>query len=195
VPSPENQLARILWLAGDPSGFSLLPQLRDNLDHWPEPDPSPKSPLGQPYVDPEDAAHALLVGLDGNRALDLVRSDLYAWDPAALSALDSELVCTPEERLFNPFWDHGRYELPALLATCAVRHTSRSEARIGWRAADALLDRRLISDSHDGALPTDPWWVTWRLLDQGYPLGAIYEMLSSRRSVPAAIERERPMTP
>lgn len=117
------------------------------------------------------------MSLDGERALDEGRAALYAFTPSALSALDALLIRTTAQELFAPFWEVGRYELPALLACCAAH----GDAGVEWQPGERLLDWRL----HTAATgPLDPWCETWRLLDVGYPLGAITEVLRGDRPRP-----------
>lgn len=170
--TPEEQLGRLLWML-DPTAReeaeTLLGPLPASLP-WPDVPNPPLDACEEPYRSGEDAAEGIVVALHAGDELSEQGVDaLFAADPAVLLEMDRLLMVRGLTDLFRPFWDHGRFELPAYLGRCAVRHGGAS-----WVEASTLLDWRLDV----GGDRRDPWSIAWPHLQRGTPLAGIYEILA-----------------
>jgi hypothetical protein len=168
--TPEQLLIQLLWFQGTEARSEAQNYFDESeMPFWGSIPKVPIDPGGHPYETPEDAAESLLVAFHVTDRFDKEQVDaLFAADPSILSAFDEMLLTERRSAIFYPWADHGRWELPAFIGRCLVRHAGAE-----WVEGEHLKDWGL----RVGGTTHELYAEVWRQLHRGMPLRGIYEHL------------------
>lgn len=174
--TPEEQLVLLRWNDGDEGRAEAIRHLRelDEVPDWGEIPDVPADPGGYTYKSPDDAAESLVVAFHATDRLSADEVDaLFRAQPAVLDAFDRMMLRNTLFGVFQPWSDHGRWELPGFIGRCLVKN---SEAR--WVQADHIYESQI-----DGlGAPFQLYPTVWLELARGVPIRGIFERLRGRKA-------------